>query len=160
CYQVIEPSVRGDLKWWNQFLVQFNGVSMIPDSEWTPAWSKECELYTDACKSGYGARWGKQYLYGKWNESQMHKVQGKDGIAIAVLELCGVVIAAMTWGSKWKGKRITVRCDNTAVVAAINSGFCQNELLMELVRELWFTCCTHSFEIRAVHVAGVLNVDA
>jgi hypothetical protein len=32
--------------------------------------------------------------------------------------------------------------------------------LMELVRELWFTCCTHSFEIRAVHVAGVLNVDA
>jgi hypothetical protein len=45
-------------------------------------------------------------------------------------------------------------------VAAINSGFCSNELLMELVRELWFACCTHRFELRSVHLRGVLNVDA
>jgi len=31
---------------------------------------------------------------------------------------------------------------------------------MELVRELWFTSCAHLFEIRSVHIPGVLNVDA
>jgi hypothetical protein len=117
-------------------------------------------LYTDASGSGYGARWGSQYLHGKWNATQLQKVQRQESISITVLELCGIVIAAMTWGHLWKGKRIRVRCDNTGAVAAINSGFCHDALLMELVRELWFTCCTHLFELRAVHIPGVLNVDA
>jgi hypothetical protein len=90
----------------------------------------------------------------------LKQVSSGDGLTISVLELCGIVIAAISWGQKWRGKRITVRCDNTAAVAAINTGFCQNELMMELVRELWYTCCTHLFELRAVHVAGVVNVDA
>jgi Reverse transcriptase (RNA-dependent DNA polymerase) len=158
--QVIEPSVKGDLIWWTKFLSQYNGISMLPESNWTESWSNECQLFTDASSIGYGARWGDKYTYGKWNANQLSKVQGVAGIVIAVLELCGIVIAAITWGQEWKGKRITVRCDNTGAVAAINNGSCQNELLMNLVRELWYTSCTHLFELRAVHVPGVVNVDA
>jgi hypothetical protein len=94
------------------------------------------------------------------DSSSTSKAQGDDILIISALELAAIAIAIMTWGSNWNGKRISIRSDNTAAVAAINSGSCRQPLMMELIRELWFTCCTHSFEIRAVHVAGVKNVDA
>jgi hypothetical protein len=156
----IEESVRLDLRWWSEFMLQFNGVTMIPDTKWTESWSSECQLFTDAAKSGFGARWGKHYIHGEWTPAQLAKAQGDDILIISALELAAIAIAIMTWGSNWNGKRISIRSDNTAAVAAINSGSCRQPLMMELIRELWFTCCTHSFEIRAVHVAGVKNVDA
>lgn len=156
----VEPSVLGDLEWWDKFVHNFNGTSMIPDSHWTESWGSEFQLYTDASGSGYGAQWGNKYVYGQWNGFQKQIVRRDTGIAITVLELCGVVIAALTWGHLWKGKRIVVRCDNTGAVAAINSMFCKDPTLMQLVRELWFASCTHLFELRSIHVAGVLNVNA
>lgn len=156
----VEPSVRGDLSWWHRFLEQFNGVSMIPESAWTESWSGEYQLFTDASGLGFGARWGNKYLYGVWGEEQKRKVQRDSGLAITVLELCGIATAALTWGHLWTGKRLIVRCDNTGAVAALNSGFCRDRLLMELVREMWYCSCAHQFELRAVHVPGVSNVDA
>lgn len=158
--QRVEASVREDLKWWNRFLDGFNGISMIPESKWTEHHSDGWQLFTDASGYGYGARWGNNYLSGKWSDEQLERVRGDEALIIAVLELCGIVIAALSWGNQWQGKRIVVRCDNTAAVAAINSGYCKQPLMMELVRELWYWSCTHSFQLRSVHVPGVLNVDA
>jgi len=158
--QPIEHSVRGDLKWWSRFMQQYNGVSMLPESKWTESWSTECSLFTDACKTGYGAVWGKDYLYGQWSPQQLDRASGSEAIVISVLELAAIVIAAKSWGKKWEGKRIRVRSDNTAAVTAINTGACQDDRMMELAREMWFISCTHAFELHAVHVAGAANINA
>ena len=156
----VEESIKGDLMWWSKFIKSYNGVSMLPESKWTESWSDEFRLFTDASGSGFGARWGDYYLYGLWSPSQLEKAKGETVIVISVLELAAVIIAAKTWGHSWTGKRIIVRSDNTGAVTAINTGACRQEIMIELIRELWFICCTHSFEIRAIHVAGVVNVDA
>jgi len=156
----VELTIRADLYWWRKFLHAFNGVSIIPESKWTESWSDQCQLFTDASKHGYGARWGRHYLHGQWTQSQLIRARGDEIIIISVLELAAIAIAVMSWSAQWEGKRITIRSDNTGAVAAITTGSCRQPLMMDIVRELWFTCCTHSCEIRSVHVAGVVNVDA
>lgn len=164
--QPISEETREDLRWWDRFLTKFNGVTAIPDSEWTPgspspdnnpkAWT----LATDACADGFGARWNNHYISGQWTAHQRQLAQRDKGLAISTLELAAIVIAANTWGKQWQGKRILIECDNTAAVSAINTGSCHNQLLMSLTRELWYVCCRFEFELRAVHIPGLTNIDA
>ena len=157
----IEPEIRADLQWWSRFIATYNGRSILPESKWTSNDTPNCwTLSTDACGTGYGARWNSCYLYGTWSPSQLALTKREHGIAISTLELAAIVIATKTWGSNWKGKRILFECDNEAAVSAINSESCPNPLMMELTRELWYLCCAFDFEIRAVHLPGLLNVDA
>ena len=166
----IEPELKADLSWWSRFLIDYNGQSMLPESDWTttststdPNSNDQVNrwiLATDAAKYGYGARWNNHYLHGTWSPSQIALVQHDQGINISALELGAIVIATLTWGNTWKGKRILFQCDNEAAVTAINTGACKNERMMELTRELWFICCVFDCELRAVHVPGITNIDA
>ena len=53
--QPLSKSFNLDLQWWRQFLSKWNGISIIPDVNWTPAHA--LSIYTDACVAGYGAVW-------------------------------------------------------------------------------------------------------
>ena len=161
----VEPDIREDLQWWSRFLLAFNGKSILPESDWTsstasstsePRWA----LSTDACRTGFGARWNNYYLHGQWSPSQLAATQRKRGIAISTLELAAIIIAVKSWGTHWQGKRITIESDNEPSVITINTGTCKDTLMMKLTRELWYLCCVFDFEIRAVHVPGLQNVDA
>ena len=47
--------------------------------------------------------------------------------------------------------------DNAASVEAINNMRAKSPVLMSLVRELFYICAIHSFQVKAKHVAGKLN---
>lgn len=51
-------------------------------------------------------------------------------------------------------------CDNTVVVAVINSGYSRDANLMHLLRCLFFIAAHFDVHIKAVHVPGVKNVAA
>ena len=52
------------------------------------------------------------------------------------------------------------RCDNMAVVSVVNSGRAKDEVLMHLLRCLFFVAAHLHIHIRASHVPGVTNVAA
>ena len=68
---------------------------------------------------------------------------------IMVKELLLIVVAGAVWGQLWQVKTIRVRCDNAAVVAILWSGWSKNDLVMHLMRCLFFfVACFHFFYVR------------
>ena len=61
------------------------------------------------------------------------------------MELLLIVITAAIWGTKWAGCTVGSNCDNEAVVLVINSGHCEHELMMHLVRCLFFFVARYNF---------------
>jgi hypothetical protein len=55
----LSESFNLDLLWWRRFLTQWNGVGIIPDTQWSPAHT--LSIYTDACVPGYGAVFGSHW---------------------------------------------------------------------------------------------------
>ena len=76
------------------------------------------------------------------------------------MELLPIVIAAAIWGPKWAGCTVRSNCDNEAVVWVINSGRCEHELMMHLVRCLFFFAAKYNFVLVAKHIPGISNTLA
>ncbi len=55
-----------------------------------------------------------------------------EDIRITVKELLPIILGV--WCKEWEGKTIRCRCDNAAVVAAVNSGRSKNDWMMDLLR--------------------------
>ncbi|VDI43591.1 Hypothetical predicted protein [Mytilus galloprovincialis] len=68
-----------------------------------------------------------------------------------------VVVCLKLWGTKLRGKRIIIKCDNQVTVTVINTGRSRNQFLQSCLREICFVAAINEFELRAVHIAGVDN---
>ena len=71
-----------------------------------------------------------------------------------------ILLAAAVWGREWSGKAVRCHCDNSAVVSAVNSGWCREKHLMHLLRCLFFFAAHYRFRISAQHIPGADNVRA
>ena len=92
-------------------LPTFNGVSMMLMAEW----SKPDELCAcDACPSGCGGIMQSEYFH---EEFPLNIVQ-----LIHACELLTIVVALKIWGSKLKGKKVLMYCDNMSSVRLISRG--------------------------------------
>ena len=76
---------------------------------------------------------------------------------IAVKELVPILIAAMVWGHEWCEKYVDAQCDNTAVVAVLNSRYSKDKCLMHLLTCLFFAKAYFNFKLRATHFPGIHN---
>ena len=141
-----------DIYWWCRFLREYNGVSMIN----TANWSSPGEVFsTDTCLRGCGGTSARHYFHAEFPEFILAQ-----GLAINCLELLTIVVALKLWSHLWRGLRLTVRCDNDVAVTALNSGRCRNSFINSCLQEICFLAALHEFELRAVHLPGVLNSDA
>ena len=147
----LTQEVHKDLNWWASFLPLYNGISMMP----MEGWSSPDEVFaSDACLVGCGA-WVsdiKQYFHTTF---PIH-IQEAAG-HINALELLTIIVACKVWGPPWAGKRILVQCDNEVSVVVINSGRTRDKFLQACLRELHFIAAVHEFEIRGIHIPGILN---
>ena len=140
---------RSDLEWWALFLADWNGVSMMTDSDSTNL----AEIVTSDASSSWG--YGAFTSTGLWFQCRWPGLWDS-----ACKELLPIVIACAIWGHMWTGKKIKCVTDNTAVVAIVNSGKSQDQLAMHLVRCLFFFTATWHMTIQATHIAGKENVAA
>ena len=143
---------RKDILWWCRFLRVYNGVSMINTAPWSAPGE---EFSTDACLVGCGGVCSGQFFHATF--PPFVTIQDLD---INSLELMTIVIALKLWSHRWYGRRLTVRCDNEVAVTVLNSGRCRNAFLNCCLREICYLSATHEFEVRAVHIPGLFNVDA
>jgi hypothetical protein len=151
----MNKAARADIKAWLIFLDNFNGVTMIPDSDWTS--SCTLKLYTDASNLGFGGVLGSQWFQGRWPPNWTVTEGGKN---IALLELVPIVLALEYWGNILTGRKIVLMCDNMALVHIINKQSTSHHEIMELVRRLVVTCMLNNCLIHAKHIPGFQNVIA
>ena len=154
----IGPTVRGDIAWWNEFLPQWNGTSLLYEEEWTNA--EHIELFTDACLTGYGGRLGSEWFCGAWSPVMLDYAVVNTRVSMPLLELRALVMAAATWGARWAQKKIIFRCDCKPVVDAIRRCSSRRPKMMHLLRHLSTLAITHGFDFRCEHIDGVANVTA
>ena len=139
------------MEWWYLFISTWNGTAMMLTDQ---AGGPTITLTSDASGTwGCGAYTGEHWFMLPWtsNIKEAH---------ITVKELVPIVIAALMWGQEWKGLVVRARCDNTAVVAIVNSGSSRNPQAMHLRRCLAFLAAKGDFKLKAVHIRGVENVAA
>ena len=79
---------------------------------------------------------------------------------ITIRELYPIVLALKLWGSAIENKCIVCHTVNGAVVHIINNQTCQDEEIMQLVREMVVTLTQRNILFRAVHIKGILNLTA
>jgi len=154
----LSAAVKADIAWWAKFLPEWDGVSLLYELEWEQA--ERIELFTDACQDGYGAMYGSSWFAGTWSPEQMASAQPASRYSMPYLELHALVQAAATWGPSWRGKKIIFRCDAHAAVQAIDARRSRDPGMMHLLRHLSLLACTHGFDFRCEHIAGVTNVAA
>jgi len=145
----ISGEFLNDVRWWNRYLPNFNGVSLISGARW----SKPDEVIaSDACLVGCGATCGREYFHKEFPLSVINQ-----SLHINALELLALIVAVSVWAPTLRGKRITVLCDNSATVWVINTGRTRDVIMQVLLRELCYLCAVNKFEIFAKHIPGESN---
>ena len=146
----LNRSFHSDLRWWHLFLESWNGVAMMGSPEWQP----KIHLFSDASGSfGCGAWWDQSWFQVAWTSDVQEW-------SIAQKELLPIVLAAMLWGKFWRGKAVLVHCDNQAVVEMVNSGYCRDQGMMQMIRCLFFILAFFEISMQTVHIPGRLNIGA
>ncbi len=152
-YVRLSASARSDIEWWFQYCVSWNGTSMM---SMVNKARPDCEIVSDASGSwGCGAINDREWFQLQWAGHGAYRDQN-----ITVKELLPIVIAAAVWGPNWAGKTVRAHCDNSAVVAIVNSGSSREPEAMHLLRCLAFLEAKYSFYIFTTHIKGVLNTLA
>ena len=154
----LDDEARADIRWWREFLVEWNGKSLLYEREWTAA--PKLLLYTDACERGYGARFGNRWFRGEWSAEMLARATRGTKVSVPFLELHTLVHAATVWGPLWAGKRVVFQCDAEAAFFAVNKMTSREPDMAELLRLLSRTAAQCGFDFRCEHIPGVTNVIA
>ena len=83
-------------------------------------------------------------------------------VDINVMEYFVIVYLVMLWGRKLRGKRVGIRCDNTAAVAWLQKHRASNKSPIgeTLVHVFSLYCITNHITLVPLHIEGELNVKA
>ena len=93
--------------------------------------SQDIVFFLDAFKNerlGFGVYYDKQWTFGAWELGYIKKFNP----SIEYLELFALCVGIFTWAEKLKDCRITIFCDNQAVVSMVNNmtSGCQNCMVL------------------------------
>ena len=150
----LNEGCMSDLKFWSFLIANWNGISFFYND--TPESSDSLELFTDAAPSvGFGGFFQGQWFAGRWPVEFRTFALGSESSAL--FELYPIVAASVLWGQAWRRKRITMFCDNEAVVAIINKKRSACPTIMSMLRRLTWQSVTLNFIINAEHIPGHHN---
>ena len=142
----LTKQARLDLQWWRDFLPTWNGISFFDLPEWTPI--PDFELSTDASgKSCFGGFYNNEWFAREWLPTQLK-------FGMAYKELYPIVITCHLWGPRWRHKKVLVHCDNESVVHIVQSDASSDDVIIDLVRELFLVAAKYDFRLSALHIPG------
>ena len=133
-----------DLGWFQKFLPMFNGTSFFKHR------TIDGEMSLDACLTGLGGRWGSLVYHLKIPKVFIL-------LGIVHLEMVNILVALRLWGKAWATKKITILCDNQAVVSVLNNGKTRDTYLAACARNISMLAAKFDIDINPVHTLGVNN---
>lgn len=151
----ITTECRLDLNMWHKVLMGWNGRSLFLDNRTTEA--ADIQLFTDATDKCFGGFYQNQWFQCVFPEDLTLE---NESLFMAVFELYPIVVAAVLWGSNWKGLRIVFNCDNEATVKIINKGRSEIPTIMKFMRKLTLCFANDNFVLSVTHIRGVDNCIA
>ena len=75
-------------------------------------------------------------------------------------EMVPVVLSCVVWVCQLAHKTVLFQCDNTGAVAAVKKGTAKEELVMHLLRSLWFFVAHFDISVSIEHIAAAANQTA
>ena len=146
----INSDFKKDLYWFKWFLQDFNGCTSFDN--W--AGQSDVECHVDASLTGLGAICGRQFY------SVLLPQHMRSSERIVVYEMINVLIALRMWGNSWVNKRVTIYCDNHAVVDVIGGNKTRDSELGAILREILMLQARANVHLKVLHVRGEVNVIA
>ena len=148
-YIKVTEDMTRDLAWFLEFLVPWNGRSLIPKSQPTKS------IQVDACLPGVGATDGHTAYAAR-------VAPDDDPVAnITELECANIIVALHTFITPQDaGGHILVQCDNLSSVHALTSGRAHNPILAECARASWMLQAKFAVKLSFSHIAGAYNQAA
>ncbi len=116
----LDDDARADIRWGREFIAEWNGKSLLYEWEWTSA--PKLLLYTGACESGYGARFGDRWPWfrGEWSAEMLARATRDTKVSVSLLGLHTLMHAATVWGPLGPVGRSCFLCNAEAAVYAVN----------------------------------------
>ena len=151
----ITLGMQEDLKLWQTFFDEYNGISVFHERFWVS--SDELELFTDSAGNpnlGFGTYFAGKWAYAPWPKSWVELGITED---ITVLEMFPILVSLHIWGAQLRNKKIVFHCDNLASVHIVNSMTSKNDRVMTIVRDITLFCLKLNIAIKAQHVNGCCN---
>ena len=146
-YISLDTSFFQDLNWFQQFLRNFNGVTYFDNRK------PQGEIHLDASLTGFGACYDNMVYALPLPESFVE-------FHITQLEMLNVIVALKVWSTVWQNKKITLYCDNMAVVDVITTGKTRDSFLATCARNIWLITAIFNIQLQVFHVPGKANVTA
>ena len=143
--QKIPEQVHKDIVWWEKFLDTYNGVSIM-QMYIEPI--NNHSFSTDACLKSFGAFCENKYIHHRFPQ----EILLTHGHNIAYLEMAALYVALKAWIKDFNSKCIQIECDNSAVVAVLQTGRARDKILQQYVREITFLTATNYCEIHVTYV--------
>ena len=146
----LTADVKKDVRWWVNFIEDFNGVSIIPDVMWG---DPDATISSDASLVGLGGCCGGEYFH----TPILPPVLEDKSVHINELECMALVITLKVWGPLLGGCKILMFCDNTTTISVVNKGRAHNEFSQKCLREIVYLASLHSFQIKVQYVPSEEN---
>ena len=143
----IDGEFRKDLNWFKAFMNDFNGQTTFKN--WHGPSDIEC--FVDASLMGLGAICNNEF-YSVHLPSHI-----KESERIVIYEMINILIALRVWGNNWHSKRVTVHCDNHAVVDILDRNRTRDDLLGVILREIRMLQARVNVQLRVLHIMGEDN---
>ena len=105
------------------------------------------------CSEAAGAYYNGECLYTKWKSV----MPWADSLHINFKEVLALEPAVHQWAPYWCNKKVFVHCDNQAAVSIINKGSCNNSVVMNSLRTVFWLSVMYNFRLKAVYYAGRFN---
>ena len=124
-YTKVPPGVKADIKWFTDFLPDFNGVSTIPPPR--PLFTIEA----DSCLQGGGGLGdGRCYMYTYPPDFADAHISQLEGVN------CMAAIRLLV-GPAHRGSTILIHCDNSAAVSIFATGKGREPVILACARAIW-----------------------
>jgi hypothetical protein len=154
-------AARSDIKWWIAYLPSWSGRSLLRDHGWTTC-GPDFDLETDACKNAGGVFFRGRWFIHRWSSHilALANPPGSRATDIVFLELRAIVDAAATFGIEWTRKRVVIRSDSQAAIAAVARLYSPKQSILRLIRILTHLMLIHNFDLKLEFIEGVKNTRA
>ena len=143
----LDTEFHRDVKWFAKLAHTFNGTAFFKHEK------IQGDIELDASLQGLGAKCGK-FVYA------ISIPRGYENYNIVHLEMLNILVALRTWGLQWKGKALTIHCDNQAVVSILNTGYTRDLTLAAIARNIFMLTAQLNLDIVTLHILGKRNIVA
>ena len=141
----ITIEARRDINWFAKFISIYNGVTFFDQKPIAHS------IELDASLQGMGAWWG----------SEVYTLTiCFMNLQIVHLEMLNILAALRVWQEPWRNSKISIACDNLAVVQVLNSGKTKDLTLAAIARNIQFQIATMNVDLKVTHIPRKVNVVA